>query len=128
MLNCDIREFGAVGDGITINTDKIQAAIDACAAAGGGRVTIAGGKYLSARIDLRSGVELHIEVDGVLLATTDGSLWKDIESDFWITEMAPRRNRKCFITGNSNHRNSADSLRGSDRRNRFVHKKSFPNK
>lgn len=103
MLNCDIREFGAVGDGIALNTDKIQAAIDACAAAGGGRVTIAGGKYLSARIDLRSGVELHIEVDGVLLATTDGSLWKDIESDFWITEMAPRRNKKCFIYAENCH-------------------------
>ncbi len=103
MLNCDIREFGAVGDGVTLNTDKIQAAIDACAEAGGGRVTIAGGRYLSARIDLKSGVELHLGADGVLLATMDGSLWKDIESDFWITEMAPRRSRKCFIYAENCH-------------------------
>ena len=32
----DIREFGAVGDGVTLNTSFIQSAIDSCAAAGGG--------------------------------------------------------------------------------------------
>ena len=103
MLNCDIREFGAIGDGVTLNTDKIQAAIDACGAAGGGRVTIAGGVYQSARIDLRSGVELHIDVDATLLATMDESLWEDIESDYWITDMAPRRNKKCFIYAENCH-------------------------
>ena len=103
MLNCDIREFGAVGDGVTVNTEMIQAAIDACANAGGGRVTISGGRYLSARIDMKSSVELHIEVDGVLLASMDGSLWKDIETDFWITEMAPRRSKKCFIYAENCH-------------------------
>ncbi|MBQ8508768.1 MAG: hypothetical protein IJ493_02560 [Clostridia bacterium] len=103
MLNCDIREFGAVGDGVTLCTESIQSAIDACGAAGGGRVTIAGGRYLSARIDLRSGVELHIDVDGVLLATTDGSAFKEIETDFWITDMAPRRNKKCFIYAEGCH-------------------------
>lgn len=103
MLNCDIREFGAVGDGITLNTDQIQAAIDACAAAGGGRVTIAGGQYLSARIDMRSGVDLHIDVDGTLLASADGAVWKEIETDFWVTEMAPRRSTKCFIYAENCH-------------------------
>ena len=34
----DIRDYGAVGDGQTLNTEAIQRAVDACHAAGGGRV------------------------------------------------------------------------------------------
>ena len=67
MLNCDIREFGAVGDGVTMNTAAIQAAVDACSAAGGGTVTIAEGRYLSGRFNMRSGVMLNIEIGAVLL-------------------------------------------------------------
>ncbi len=103
MKNCDIRDFGAVGDGEFLNTEAIQRAIDACAAAGGGRVTVAEGRYRSGRIDLRSGVELHIEADGVLLASLCGDDFKEIETDFWKTEMAPRRNRKCFIYAEGCH-------------------------
>ena len=103
MQNCDIRDFGAVGDGETLNTAAIQAAIDACGASGGGRVTIAGGRYLCGRIDLRSGVELHMEVDGVLLASTRGEDFPDIETDFWRTELAPRRNRRAFIYAEGCH-------------------------
>ena len=44
MLNCDIRAYGAVGDGVTLNTKAIQAAIDDCSAHGGGRVTITEGE------------------------------------------------------------------------------------
>lgn len=40
MFNKTIKEFGAVGDGMTINTKDIQAAIDACAAADGGKVVV----------------------------------------------------------------------------------------
>ena len=97
MLNCDIRKYGAVGDGATLNTKAIQAAIDDCSANGGGRVTVAEGRYLSGRIDLKSGVELHIERDGVLLGSTDVNDFPEIVTDFWRTEYAPRFNRRCFI-------------------------------
>ena len=49
----------------------IQRAIDACAAAGGGVVRLAGGDYISGTIDLRSGVMLEIAEGSRLLASTD---------------------------------------------------------
>ena len=97
MLNCDIRAYGAVGDGTTFDTAAVQAAIDDCSAHGGGRVTLEGGRFLCGRIDLKSGVELRIERDAVLLGSTNGLDFPEIDTDFWRLEYAPRFNRRCFI-------------------------------
>ena len=97
MKNCSVRDFGAVGNGVTKDTAAIQAAIDDCGKADGGRVTLENGTYLCGRIDLRSGVELHIEADAVLLGSVDGYDFPDIESDFWRTEYAPRFNKRAMI-------------------------------
>jgi len=53
-------DYGAVGDGETINTRPIQAAIDAAAAQGGGTVVITPGLYLSGSLFVKSGVTLMI--------------------------------------------------------------------
>ncbi len=60
------REFGAKADGKTIETKAIQAAIDACAKAGGGTVKLTDGVFLSGTIRLRSGVTLYVANDAVL--------------------------------------------------------------
>lgn len=65
----DIKDYGAVGDGKTLNTKAIQKAIEDCAAAGGGVVKIASGTHMSGSIRLRSGIELHLSHDGVLLGS-----------------------------------------------------------
>ncbi|CAG7595528.1 Exo-poly-alpha-D-galacturonosidase [Paenibacillus solanacearum] len=54
-----ITDYGAVGDGITMNTAAFARAIEACAAAGGGRVVIPKGIWLTGPIGLRSRIELH---------------------------------------------------------------------
>ena len=69
MKNYNIRDFGAVADKETNNAAAIQAAIDACTAGGGGRVTVPSGTYMTGMIEMRTGVELHIEAGGVLLAS-----------------------------------------------------------
>lgn len=62
----DICEYGAVADGKTVNTKAIQAAVDACVAAGGGRVEVPAGVFLSGAILLKSRVELHLCAGAVL--------------------------------------------------------------
>ena len=66
----NVMDFGAVPDGISLNTAAIQKAIDAAAAAGGGQVVIPAGKFLTGTLRLRDNIDLHLEPGAVLLAST----------------------------------------------------------
>jgi glycosyl hydrolase family 28/pectate lyase-like protein len=67
----NVCDFGALGDGRTLCTAGIQAAIDACAAAGGGKVFVPAGKYLTGPIFLKSNLELEILAGATLLGSTN---------------------------------------------------------
>lgn len=67
----NIKEYGAVGDGITKDTAAIQSAIDACAESGGGTVVVPNGTYLCGTIMLRSYVELHLTPAGRIVSSTE---------------------------------------------------------
>jgi polygalacturonase len=66
-----ITSTGAAGDGATLNTAKIQAAIDKLAASGGGTLVIPQGIFLSGAIFLKPGVHLHLEQGAVLKGSTN---------------------------------------------------------
>ena len=65
----DITRFGAKPDAVTLNTDAIQAAIDAAAKVGG-TVIVPAGKFLTGSIELKSGIRFHLEKDAVILGST----------------------------------------------------------
>ncbi len=67
----DIHAHGARGDGVSLDTPAIQAAIDACHAAGGGTVLVPAGRYVTGTLQVRSRVELHLAAGAVLLASLD---------------------------------------------------------
>ena len=65
-----IADYGAVGDGKTINTSVIQQTIDLCSRRGGGTVVIDNGDYVTGTLDLKSGVMLCVEKGARLLGST----------------------------------------------------------
>src|SRR5688572_7951909 len=69
----DITKFGARADGTTLNTAAISKAIAECAKAGGGRVLVPAGKFLTGAIHLKSNVELHVTEAATLLFDTNPS-------------------------------------------------------
>jgi polygalacturonase len=64
----DIRTYGAVGDGKTVDSTAINKAIEAAAAAGGGTVFFPAGTWLSFSIRLKSHVALYLSQGSTVLA------------------------------------------------------------
>jgi len=83
-ININIRQFGAINDGATLNTLQIQAAIDSCFYAGGGTVVFPKGNYLTGTIVLKANVTLDFEADAVLLGSSNLSDYK--LSDSFLAE------------------------------------------
>src|SRR5215813_3894258 len=66
-----ITDYGAVADGTTDSTEGIRKAIAACNAAGGGRVLVPAGTFLTGAIHLKSNVNLHVSEGATLKFSTD---------------------------------------------------------
>ena len=67
----DVREYGATGDGKTLDSRAINAAIDACNAAGGGLTYVPPGEYRCGTVVLKSRVTLYLEAGATILGSQD---------------------------------------------------------
>jgi polygalacturonase len=77
-----IVSHGAKGDGVTLNTDAIAATIAACARVGGGHVVVPRGIFLTGPIEIKNGIDLHLDRGAVLLFTTRTELYPLVRSSY----------------------------------------------
>jgi exo-poly-alpha-galacturonosidase len=83
----DVTNYGAIGNGETVNTQAIQKAIDECAANGGGEVVVPKGVFVSGAIFLKKGVALFFEKDAVLKGSVNRADYPQIKTRWEGTDM-----------------------------------------
>jgi polygalacturonase len=67
----DVRSFGAKGDGVTLDTAAVTAAIQACVKQGGGTVYFGPGRYVIGTVQLYSHIHLYLESGAALVGSHD---------------------------------------------------------
>lgn len=114
----NIREFGAVSDGATLNTRAINDAIQAVNAKGGGKVVIPEGLWLTGPIELLSNVNLYTEPNALVVFTGDFDAYPIIATSFEGMEtrrcqspISARNAENIAITGHGTFDGSGDSWR-----------------
>lgn len=78
----NLKDFGAVGDGITLNTEAFAKAIDALVQKGGGKLVVPQGVWHTGPIVLKSHVNLHLNAGAVILFAADETLYPLIDTSF----------------------------------------------
>ncbi len=76
----NIRNYGAKGDGVTLDTAALQSAIDACHRDGGGTVLVPAGTFPIGTVELKSNVTLHLAAAGKLLGSADGKQYHAVDA------------------------------------------------
>ncbi len=114
----NIVDFGAVGDGQTLNTQAIQQAIDEVNNKGGGTVVIPQGTWLSGPIVLKSNVNLHAEINSLIVFSPDYRLypivdasWEGLDTKRAQSPVTARNAENIAITGQGVFNGSGDAWR-----------------
>ena len=92
----DVYKFGAKGDGKTLDTQAIQAAIDRCNRDGGGKVYLHKGSFISGTIYMKDNVTLHIEAGAILRASNNLDDFPIIPSRYYSYK-GPKVTNKMLI-------------------------------
>ena len=81
----NVVDFGAKGDGKTLDSPSINKAIEEAATKGGGMVYFPAGNYLSASIRLKSNISIYLEQGATIVAASpaDGYKYDDPEPNIW---------------------------------------------
>lgn len=87
----NIIDFGAVGNGITNNTEIFRKLIDSCSNSGGGKIIVPAGMWLTGPIILRSNINLHLERGAHIQFTKDFDDYPLIETTY-----EGRREYRCI--------------------------------
>lgn len=88
----NIKDYGAVGDGVTLNTVAVQKAIDHCSKHGGGVIRVPPGNFVIGTVRIKSHVTLSFDFGAHLLGSQD---MKDYPTD----KLRPARegNSECLL-------------------------------
>ena len=78
-----ITKYGAVADGKTECTEAFRRAIAACNKAGGGRVVVPAGSFLTGAIHLKSNVNLHVSAGATIKFSRDASKYLPVVFSRW---------------------------------------------
>jgi hypothetical protein len=94
----NVRNFGAKGDGTSLDTAAVQAAIDACNGDHGGTVLVPAGDFVVGTLELKSNVTLHLAAQGRLLGSPD-------PKDYHAGKGIPPGNGNIVLLGAANIEN-----------------------
>ena len=81
-LNICLTDFGGSGDGVTLNSEAFEKAIQYLASKGGGRLIVPQGVWLTGPIELENNVELHLSDNSIVVFSQDKSLYPIVETVF----------------------------------------------
>ena len=88
----NVKDLGAIGNGIALDTVAVQKAIDSCSEAGGGVVRIPAGRFVIGTVQVKSNVTLSFDHGAELLGSQD-------MKDYPIDKLRPARegNSECLL-------------------------------
>lgn len=94
-----IKDFGARGDGITLNSQIIQGAIDFVASRGGGRLVFETGSYLTGTFYLKSNITIQLDSGAVLMGSNNPFDYIKDSYIGWMSMIFALKQENVSITG-----------------------------
>ncbi len=95
-----VVDFGAIGDGKTLNTEMIQSAIDFQAKKGGGTVIVPAGDFMIGTIELRSHIHLFLDAGATLLGSPNLADYSRYKNGTQLGMIFTQHAENVSITGN----------------------------